>query len=78
MKIAKADLGRRLEECRAALMNPVGDRSVTDIALAWGFGSLPTFNRTFRRAFGATPGEFRGQALSPGWPSMSEAAAAPR
>jgi AraC-like DNA-binding protein len=59
-------------------MNPVGDRSITDIALAWGFGSLPTFNRTFRRAFGATPGEFRGQALSPGWPSMSEAAAAPR
>ena len=75
---ARYVLGRRLEECRAALMNPVGDRSVTDIALAWGFGSLPTFNRTFRRAFDATPSELRGQALSPGWPSMREAAAAPR
>jgi len=50
---------RRLEECRTAIMNPLGDRSVTDIALAWGFSSLETFHRTFRRAFDATPGELR-------------------
>jgi AraC-like DNA-binding protein len=50
---------RRLEECRAALLNPIGDRSVTDIALAWGFNSLETFHRTFRQAFGATPTELR-------------------
>jgi AraC-like DNA-binding protein len=49
----------RLEECRAALTNPVGSRSVTDIALAWGFSSLPTFYRAFRRAFSVAPGELR-------------------
>ena len=52
-------LRRRLEECRAALMSPVGDRAVTDIALAWGFNSLATFHRNFRQAFGATPAELR-------------------
>jgi AraC-like DNA-binding protein len=52
-------LRRRLEECRAALLNPVGGRSVTDIALGFGFNSPWTFNRTFRRAFGVTPSEMR-------------------
>jgi AraC-like DNA-binding protein len=33
-------LKRRLQECRAALLSPVGGRSVTDIALAFGFNSL--------------------------------------
>jgi AraC-like DNA-binding protein len=46
---------RRLEECRAALMNP--GRSCTDIALAWGFNSMPSFHRNFRQAFGASAGE---------------------
>jgi AraC-like DNA-binding protein len=55
-------LKRRLEECRAALLNPVGGRSITDIALGFGFNSLGTFNRTFRRAFGITPSEVRGGA----------------
>jgi AraC-like DNA-binding protein len=59
-------LRRRLEECRATLMNPIGDRSVTDIALGWGFNSLETFHRNFRRTFGATPGEVRGQAMLAG------------
>jgi AraC-like DNA-binding protein len=58
-------LRRRLEECRAALLNPVGGRSVTDIALAFGFNSLWTFNRTFRRAFDVTPSEVRGRAAAP-------------
>jgi AraC family transcriptional activator of tynA and feaB len=58
-------LRRRLEECRAALVNPAADRSVTDIAFAWGFGSLTTFNRTFRQAFGMAPSETR---LSGGLP----------
>lgn len=52
---------RRLEECRTALLNPVGDRSVTDIALAWGFNSLRAFQRNFRQAFGVTAGELRRQ-----------------
>jgi AraC-like DNA-binding protein len=58
-------LKRRLEECRTAITNPIGDRSVTDIALGWGFNSLWTFNRNFRQAFGVTPGEMRRQAASP-------------
>jgi AraC-like DNA-binding protein len=57
-------LQRRLEECRAALLNPVGGRSVAEIAFAWGFNSLATFHRNFREAFGITPGEVRGAAAS--------------
>ncbi len=54
---------RRLEECRAALTSPIGgDRSVTDIAFAWGFNSLATFYRTFHRSFGAAPNEVRAAA----------------
>jgi AraC-like DNA-binding protein len=52
---------RRLEECRTALMTSAG-RLVTDIALAWGFNSMPTFHRNFRQAFGASAGEVRGHA----------------
>jgi AraC-like DNA-binding protein len=58
-------LRRRLEECRAALASPIGDRSITDIALGWGFNSLWTFNRNFRQAFGVTPGEVRRDAAVP-------------
>ena len=56
---------RRLDECRAALMSPIGDRSVTDVAFAWGFNSLATFYRTFHEAFGMTPGALRAGAASP-------------
>ena len=52
---------RRLEECRAAL--ETGERSVTDIAFAWGFNSLATFFRRFREAYGMTPFEMRHQAV---------------
>ena len=52
---------QRLEECRATLASPLSrDRSVTDIAYAWGFNSLAPFYRAFRRRFGASPGEVRG------------------
>jgi len=58
--VARYLLRRRIEECRAALASPAASgRSVTDIALGWGFNSLPTFYRTFQRAFGTTPGELR-------------------
>ena len=49
---------RRLEEVRAALARPDAG-PVTELALAWGFGSLPTFYRAFRHAYGAAPGELR-------------------
>jgi AraC-like DNA-binding protein len=55
---------RRVEECRAALLDPIGGRSVTDIAFAWGFNNLSTFQRNFRQAFGATPSELRAESLS--------------
>jgi AraC-like DNA-binding protein len=54
---------RRLEECRTALQT--GERSVTDIAFAWGFNSLATFFRRFHQAYGMTPCEMRSTAASP-------------
>jgi AraC-like DNA-binding protein len=53
-------LDRRLEECRAMLQGPSGrDRSVTEIAYAWGFNNLASFYRAFRRRFGVSPGNLR-------------------
>jgi AraC-like DNA-binding protein len=50
----------RLAGCRASLENPLErDRSTTDIAFGWGFGSLPTFYRAFSREFGCAPGDLR-------------------
>src|SRR5262249_28326677 len=63
---------RRLEECRAALMNPIGDRSVTDIALAWGFNSLDPSPRTFPQAFAPPPGEWRPPPPAPPQPVHPE------
>ncbi len=55
---ARYVLRRRLEECRAALLaNPA--RPVTDIAFAWGFGSLSSFYSAFQTAFGMSPSEVR-------------------
>jgi AraC-like DNA-binding protein len=49
---------RRLEECRIALLgNPT--RAVTDIAFAWGFGTLSNFYRAFQATFGMSPGDLR-------------------
>jgi AraC-like DNA-binding protein len=60
---ARTVLRRRLEECRAALLaNPT--RPVTDIAFAWGFGSLSGFYRSFQAAFGLTPGDLRAASLA--------------
>jgi AraC-like DNA-binding protein len=64
-------LRRRLEECRAALLTPVGGRSVADIALGFGFNNLWTFNRNFRRAFGVTPSEARVRETEPGVSPMA-------
>jgi AraC-like DNA-binding protein len=58
-------LRRRLEAVRAALVGP-GARPVTDLALAWGFGSLTAFYRGFHRAYGAAPGEVRAAAAGAG------------
>jgi AraC-like DNA-binding protein len=51
---------QRLAELRAALVSPLAaGRSVSDIAYGWGFRSLATFYRAFRREFGMTPSEMR-------------------
>ncbi|WP_336026839.1 helix-turn-helix domain-containing protein [Geodermatophilus sp. FMUSA9-8] len=48
----------RLERARLDLRRP-GDRSITDIACAWGFADLATFSRAFRAAYGTTPSRYR-------------------
>jgi AraC-like DNA-binding protein len=37
----------------------LADRTIGSIAFDVGFGDLSYFNRTFRRRYGATPGEIR-------------------
>lgn len=60
ISFAEHVLDRRLEECRALLESPASrDRSVTDIAYAWGFNSLASFYRAFHRRFGVSPGVMR-------------------
>ena len=61
MSFAQEVQSRRLQECRAALESPLSkDRSVTDIAYAWGFNNLTSFYRAFRRRFDVSPSEVRG------------------
>jgi AraC-like DNA-binding protein len=48
---------RRVE--RAMFLLRESDRSVTDICLDVGFGSLGTFSRTFRNIVQVTPSEYR-------------------
>ena len=58
--VARYILRRRLEECSSVLRSPLQRaRSITSIAFASGFNSLPHFSRVFREHFGATPSEFR-------------------
>ncbi len=60
MSFAQHVQSRRLEECHKALASPFSkNRSVTDIAYAWGFNNLASFYRAFRRRFGISPGHVR-------------------
>jgi AraC-like DNA-binding protein len=52
---------RRVE--RAMFLLRETERSVTDICLDVGFGSLGTFSRTFSDVVGDTPTEYRGRKL---------------
>jgi AraC-like DNA-binding protein len=52
---------RRVE--RAMFLLRETDRSVTDICLDVGFGSLGTFSRTFRDIVGRSPREYRRKAV---------------
>ena len=51
---------RRLEQCAGRLADRTwGTRTVSEIALAWGFNSLGSFDRAFKRQYGLAPHEYR-------------------
>ncbi len=51
---------KRLERCRRDLTNPVmRNRTITDIALSWGFIDPTHFSRRFKDEYGETPSKFR-------------------
>lgn len=53
-------LEARLDACRRALGDPrQSQRSIAEIAFAWGFNELSHFTRAFKTRFGQTPGECR-------------------
>jgi AraC-like DNA-binding protein len=57
-------LRQRLHRAHRMLNDPrFADRSISSIALEAGFGDISYFNRTFRRAYGATPSDIRASAL---------------
>ena len=47
----------RLDRVRAELTETAGDRSVTDVALRWGFAHLGRFAGQYRAQFGESPSE---------------------
>jgi acetamidase/formamidase/AraC-like DNA-binding protein len=54
---------RRLERCRAELVDPLYDKiSVSDICFRWGFNDPAHFSRVFRERYGASPRTFRHEA----------------
>ena len=56
--------GQRLARAHRTLSDPrFADRTICSVAFDVGFGDLSYFNRTFRRHYGATPGEIRQSAL---------------
>jgi AraC family transcriptional activator of tynA and feaB len=58
-------LSQRLDRCRRALQDPTqARRTVTEIALSWGFTDLPYFSRSFKAAFGLSPRDYRAAAIA--------------
>jgi AraC-like DNA-binding protein len=58
-------LRRRIEACRAALSDRAQERrSITDIALAYGFQSMAHFSRVFRAHLGVPPSDYRRGAIA--------------
>jgi AraC-like DNA-binding protein len=50
---------RRLAQCRVALSDVRRDRTITEIAIKWGFSDAAHFSRSFKAAFGVSPNAFR-------------------
>jgi AraC-like DNA-binding protein len=60
LQIADCIAEQRLQRCRAALQDPAqAGRSITDIALTWGFNDSGHFSKAFRRRFGISPSQSR-------------------
>ncbi|HEY0820606.1 MAG TPA: helix-turn-helix domain-containing protein [Rhizobacter sp.] len=60
--IAGFVLARRIDACRAAFADPqLAGRSITEIALAFGFSNAAHFSRVFRAHTGLTPSDYRHQ-----------------
>jgi AraC-like DNA-binding protein len=58
-------IAQRLRHAHSMLTNSLfNDRTISAVAFQAGFNDLSHFNRTFRRHFGATPSEVRGQAAA--------------
>jgi len=54
---------RRLERCRADLVNPLYAKvSIADVCFRWGFNDPAYFSRAFREQYGASPRTFRHEA----------------
>lgn len=53
---------QRLDGCRDELVRRP-DRTISEVAFAWGFSSAAHFSRLFRARFGQTPSELRRSAL---------------
>lgn len=52
---------QRLQKCRKSLQNPdTKERSITEIALDWGFSDLAHFSKLYKKRFGISPTEERG------------------
>ena len=59
-------LRRRLEACRRTLEDRGSQqRSITDIALSFGFSNMAHFSRVFRAHLGTPPSDYRRAAVSP-------------
>lgn len=54
----KTLLASRLENCAVQLKNSP-DRTISQIAMAWGFNDLSHFSRTFKARFGCSPSDYR-------------------
>ncbi|MEU3075331.1 helix-turn-helix domain-containing protein [Streptomyces laurentii] len=70
---------RRLEHCRADLVNPdLRRQSIQSIAARWGFTSPTAFSRSFRATYGTTPNEFRADVLKSAGSQTAGKAGSPR